>query len=50
MPEEFWARYGFLRGARVDHPRETFRPRYTLAMAHPAVQEHYRELMRGDAA
>jgi hypothetical protein len=47
MPEEFWARYGFLRGARIDHPRETFRPRYTLAMAHPAVQEHYRELMRG---
>jgi len=46
MPEEFWSRYGFLRGARVDHPRETFRPRYTLAMAHPAVQHHYRELIR----
>ena len=46
MPEEFWHRYGFLRGARVDHPRETLRPRYTLAMAHPAVQEHYRELLR----
>jgi hypothetical protein len=46
MPEEFWHRYGFLRGARVDHPRETLRPRYTLAMAHPAVQQHYRELMR----
>ena len=50
MPEEFWARYGFLRGARVDHPRETFRPRYTLAMAHPAVQEHYRELIAGRPA
>ncbi len=46
MPEEFWHRYGFLRGARVDHPRETLRPRYTLAMAHPAVQQHYRELIR----
>lgn len=46
MPEEFWHRYGFLRGARVDHPRETLRPRYTLAMAHPVVQEHYRELLR----
>ncbi|MGB6120641.1 MAG: hypothetical protein WBG80_01940, partial [Bacteroidota bacterium] len=42
MPHEFWDRYGFLRGARVDHPRETLRPRYTLAMAHPVVQEHYR--------
>ncbi|MGB5875643.1 MAG: hypothetical protein WBH56_18120, partial [Bacteroidota bacterium] len=46
MPHEFWDRYGFLRGARVDHPRETLRPRYTLAMAHPVVQEHYRELLR----
>jgi hypothetical protein len=46
MPEEFWLRYPFLRGARVDHPRESFRPRYTLAMAHPAVQGHYRELAR----
>ena len=46
MPEEFWARFGFLRGARVDHPRETLRPRYTLAMAHPAVQQHYRELIQ----
>lgn len=46
MPEEFWVRNGYLRGARVDHPRESFRPRYTLAMAHPVVQEHYRELLR----
>ena len=46
MPDAFWDRYGFLRGARVDHPRETLRPRYTLAMSHPAVQRHYRELVR----
>jgi hypothetical protein len=45
MPEEFWKKYPFLRGARVDHPRESFRPRYTLAMAHPIVQQHYRELV-----
>lgn len=46
MPEEFWSKYPFLRGARIDHPRESFRPRYTLAMAHPVVQQHYRELVR----
>ncbi len=46
MPEEFWSRFAFLRGARIDHPRESFRPRYTLALAHPAVQAHYRELFR----
>ncbi len=46
MPEEFWNRYGYLRGARVDHPRETLRPRYSLAMSHPAAQRHYRELVR----
>ena len=46
MPEGFWLKHPYLRGARIDHPRESFRPRYTLAMAHPAVQEHYRELVR----
>lgn len=46
MPEAFWKQYPYLRGARVDHPRESFLPRYTLAMAHPAAQLHYRELVR----
>ncbi len=46
MPEAFWQKYPYLRGARVDHPRESFLPRYTLAMAHPVVQNHYRELVR----
>lgn len=46
MPEGFWKQYPFLRGARIDHPRESFLPRYTLAMTHPVVQEHYRELVR----
>ncbi|MCX6145433.1 MAG: hypothetical protein NTZ35_19675 [Ignavibacteriales bacterium] len=45
MPEKFWEKCPFLRGARIDHPRESFRPRYTLAMAHPVVQQHYRELV-----
>ena len=30
----------------MDHPRETLQPRYAPAMAHPAVQRHYRELTR----
>ncbi len=46
MPETFWEKYAFLRGARIDHPRESFRPRYTLAMAHPVTQQHYRTLVR----
>lgn len=46
MPEEFWEKNAYLRGARIDHPRESFRPRYTLAMSHPVVQDHYRELLR----
>jgi len=46
MPEVFWKKYAFLRGARVDHPRESFLPRYTLAMAHPVTQRHYRELVQ----
>ena len=45
MPDDFWQKYGFLRGARVDNPRESYLPRYTLTIAHPAVQEHYRELV-----
>ncbi|HLF19289.1 MAG TPA: hypothetical protein VI704_00715, partial [Bacteroidota bacterium] len=46
MPEAFWQKHPYLRGARVDHPRESFLPRYTLVMVHPVVQQHYRELVR----
>ncbi len=46
MPESFWRKFPYLRGARVDHPRESFLPRYTLAMAHPAAQQHYRDLLQ----
>ncbi len=46
VPEEFFARYPMLRGARVDHPFRSFKPRYTMTLAHPAVREHYAEMIR----
>ncbi|MCK4336416.1 MAG: hypothetical protein KAX11_00645 [Candidatus Aminicenantes bacterium] len=45
VPEELLQRYPTLRGARVDHPFRSFKPRYSLALAHPVVQKHYAELM-----
>jgi hypothetical protein len=45
VPEEFFARYPMLRGARVDHPFRSFRPRYTMTTAHPLVREHYAEMI-----
>jgi len=46
VPESLLQRYPFLRGARVDHTFRSFRPRYTLTLAHPAVRWHYAELLR----
>jgi hypothetical protein len=46
VPEEFFARYPMLRGARVDHPFRSFRPRYTMTLAHPLVRDHYAEMIR----
>jgi hypothetical protein len=46
VPEEFFARYPMLRGARVDHPFRSFKPRYTMTLAHPAVREHYAAMVR----
>jgi hypothetical protein len=46
VPEEFFARYPMLRGARVDHPFRSFKPRYTMTIAHPRVREHYAEMVR----
>jgi len=46
VPEKLFERYPMLRGARVDHPMRSWLPRYTLAISHPAVQDHYAELMR----
>jgi hypothetical protein len=39
-------KYPFLRGARVDHPFRSFRPRYNLTLGHPAVRWHYAEMLR----
>ena len=45
LPEHFFDRYPTLRGARVDHPFRSHKPRYTLAQDHPATREHYRQMM-----
>lgn len=45
VPEELFERYPTLRGARVDHPFRSFKPRYSLALAHPVVRHHYQELI-----
>jgi hypothetical protein len=47
MPESFWERHPHLRGPRIDHPRESFRPRYAMTVAHPAVRDHYRAMLEG---
>lgn len=46
VPEAVLEKYPYLRGARVDHPFRSYRPRYTLTLSHPAVRWHYAELMR----
>ena len=45
VPDELLARYPVLRGARVDHPLRSFRPRYNLSIAHPVVRDHYAEMI-----
>lgn len=46
VPEAFFERYPMLRGARVDHPFRSFKPRYNMTLAHPKVQDHYAEMMQ----
>ncbi|MBN1542708.1 hypothetical protein JW992_11235 [candidate division KSB1 bacterium] len=46
VPESFFDKYPHLRGARVDHPFHSYRPRYTMTLAHPIVRWHMGELMR----
>ncbi|MDW7681044.1 MAG: hypothetical protein SCK70_10790, partial [bacterium] len=46
VPEEFFTRYPMLRGARVDHPFRSFKPRYNMTITHPLVREHYAEMMQ----
>ncbi len=45
VPDELLERYPMLRGARVDHPLRSFRPRYNLSTAHPVVLDHYAEML-----
>jgi hypothetical protein len=45
VPDELLQRYPMLRGARVDHPLRSFRPRYNLTTAHPVVLDHYTEML-----
>jgi hypothetical protein len=45
LPEAFFKRFPTLRGARVDHPFRSFRPRFTLSLVHPAARAHYAELL-----
>lgn len=45
MPEAFFAKYPYLRGARVDHPYRSYQPRYTATLSHPVVRWHYAQLM-----
>ncbi|MFC2158117.1 hypothetical protein ACFLT9_09800 [Acidobacteriota bacterium] len=45
VPETIFQKYPTIRGARVDHPFRSFKPRYNLSIVHPTVQLHYAELM-----
>jgi hypothetical protein len=45
VPDQLLERYPMLRGARVDHPLRSFRPRYNLTTAHPVVLDHYTEML-----
>lgn len=46
VPEQFFDKYPMLRGARIDHPFRSFRPRYNMTITHPKVRAHYAEMMR----
>lgn len=46
LPEHFFQQYPTLRGARIDHPFRSHKPRYTLAQDHPVTKKHYRQLMQ----
>jgi len=45
VPEAFFERYPMLRGARVDHPFRSFKPRYNMTITHPLVREHYAQMV-----
>jgi len=45
VPEQLFKKHPTLRGARVDHPFRSLKPRYNLSTAHPLVKKHYSELL-----
>lgn len=45
VPESLIQKYPTLRGARVDHPFRSLKPRFNLSIVHPVVKRHYAELM-----
>jgi len=45
VPEQLLQKYPMLRGARVDHPFRSMKPRFNLALAHPFTRKHYQELV-----
>lgn len=47
VPEKLFEKYPTIRGARVDHPMRSFKPRYSLSLAHPLVKQHYTDLISG---
>ena len=46
VPDAFFRKYPQLRGARIDHPFHSFKPRYTMTLAHPLVRWHYADMMK----
>lgn len=46
VPESLLEKFPFLRGARIDHPFRSYRPRYNLTLGHPLVRWHYAEMLR----
>ncbi len=46
VPDTLLQKYPMLRGGRVDHPFRSLKPRFTLALSHPYVRLHYRELIQ----
>ncbi|MDP8207070.1 MAG: hypothetical protein P9L92_10435 [Candidatus Electryonea clarkiae] len=46
VPEVFFDKYPMLRGARVDHPFRSFKPRYNMTITHPKVRAHYAEMLQ----
>lgn len=45
VPERFFAAHPELRGPRVDNPTFSDTPWYALCVHHPAVREHYRQML-----